>query len=262
MRDSPLPPFFLGELTFFLQKIPVQAVSQSQNPHWRGEISLCGVDGTKGDLYAHKDALLHPQEHHVFELLHYDRRRYSYLLGRYSAKGALAGASGSTNGREFWIQNGVLGEPCVEGSPFSLSIAHADTWGIAVAGPQSLRLGIDVESKDRFHKPILELLRSPEYDRVRSIATHDADAQGILWTAKESLAKCLGIGFSTPLRIFEVGDLAHRGSVYSVKFTNFPTHQGYVWSLNGIWMALCLGCACVLNVQQTRIGEGLFSNSA
>ena len=232
------------------QKIPVCATPHSQDPQWREDLFLCVVEGTEATLAPFQHDLLHAQEKKRFEEMHYPRRRQSYLLGRYAAKKALQGAvqgdwqedwryrDPSRLPLEIWIQSGLLGEPFIEGRSQALSIAHGGTYGIAIVGSGRVSLGIDIEPLILLRNLTADALSVSESHLISTCGVSVEESLGIFWTAKEALAKCLGVGLSVPFSLFEVGHMERWGSVTWLTFSNFPAFQGCVWKFKESLIAL------------------------
>jgi phosphopantetheinyl transferase len=138
----------------------------------------------------------------------------------------------------------------VEGKTNALSIAHTGECGIAIAGSGRIALGIDIEPVTRFRSLKTDILCGEEHRLIAAFGGEDDNTQGIFWTAKEALAKCVGTGLSTPLCVFEVGHVERWGPMTSLRFRNFPAFQGYVWQNGSFFVALCLRCAEVTSVSQ------------
>jgi len=140
------------------------------------------------------------EERARFERLRVDGARADFLAGRVAAKLALAalGGAGIPEAQRIEIRRGCWHQPCVigAGDAAAVTLAHSGGLAVAVAFDERLRCGVDIERR-----------RRPVGDVVRHETTADetawAEAGGVgeaetrwllLWTAREAIGKCLGVG--------------------------------------------------------------------
>jgi len=75
-----------------------------------------------------QESVLHPKEKEYFEALRFDRRKASYLMGRYCAKKALSYQLQGQKLNTILIKSGVFEQPIVyapENKGVQVSIAHS-----------------------------------------------------------------------------------------------------------------------------------------
>ena len=160
----------------------------------------------------------------------HDRRRQSYLLGRYAAKVALQQLIPGSSLKAFEIGSGVFGQPlALYGAPGppGITISHSGDLAVALAFPIGHPMGVDVEQIDPERLNTIQSVMSP---RERAWADHSLRDQAVLstlvWTAKEALSKTIGCGLMTPLEIFNLSDLQPTGpGTWEGWFENFAQYK-------------------------------------
>lgn len=187
-------------------------------------------------------ACLHPGEVPYYQRLKVERRRQSYLLGRYTAKKALTAYGGGGDPTQILIGYGHFGQPVVRCDWLrnaEVSITHADSVAAALAGAEGCQAGIDIEPVDPGR---LDLLRvqatAAELAMLRSVPLAEAPALTLLWTAKEALAKALKIGFTVPMELFEVERVDVQGDQIACAFRQFPVFRAISYRLAGFMLSL------------------------
>ncbi|WP_347489145.1 4'-phosphopantetheinyl transferase superfamily protein [Desulfoscipio sp. XC116] len=168
---------------------------------------------------------LHPQELRYFETLTFEKRKRSYLLGRYSAKHALSILTGETNLWDVHIKQGIFNHPIVinkKNQNIQVSISHCDNIGAAVAFPESLPMGIDIEQIDFNKNNLLELpITEKEKELIKTLPFSNSIMLIVLWTAKEALSKILKTGMATPFQVYEINQLKIKHSYIVSYFKQF-----------------------------------------
>lgn len=135
---------------------------------------------------------------------------------------SLAAMDLSVSEKDIEIKTDVYGKPYITGyEQWHFSITHtAGMIGIAVSDEQ---VGIDVE---KIHSADLRIAKrfftDQEYLRIENSENKDRCFFEI-WTKKEAYLKYTGKGLRTPLRCFDVFELAH-------KFESFE-EDGYMYSV-------------------------------
>ncbi|MCZ8521627.1 4'-phosphopantetheinyl transferase family protein [Paenibacillus caseinilyticus] len=165
-----------------------------------------------------------------FHKLRYERRRLSFLLGRYAAKLAVSAWTGAADLRQTEIESGIFGQPVVRcgSSLAAVSISHSQELGAAAAYPDLCPLGIDIEKREPRNQAALERqLTEGEKALARQLPGIMAmDLFGlVLWTIKESLSKALKTGFTVPMELFEVKKVAEENGCWHSTFVHFPLYQ-------------------------------------
>jgi len=143
--------------------------------------------------------------------MRFTKRRTEYLLRRWVGKQAVAAALGMPGDRaalaRIEIANRASGAPyvVVDGRPSQLSLSLTDRagWGICLVGPDSTRVGCDLEIVEaRSPGFVSDFLTEEEQGFVASQAAGDARdaAANLLWSAKESALKVLQTGLRRDTR--------------------------------------------------------------
>jgi 4'-phosphopantetheinyl transferase len=188
---------------------------------------LCLSKASLGDLETARDSFLHPKEHLHFDTLNYPKRQYSYLLGRYCAKQAVAAYTDQSNLAATHIDNGVFQQPIVSGlqhSNIDVSISHASAIGAALAFPQAHPMGIDIE---RIHHSKSKALQT--YVTIAERMRFGSEIIGLtlLWTVKEALSKVLKCGLMVPHELLEVETVTVNADFSTSYFKNFYQYKAF-----------------------------------
>ena len=178
---------------------------------------------------------LGPIETTYFSALRSERRRKSYLLGRYAAKLALRGPLAEPDPKGIEIVKGVFEQPIVHSvrkGGWGVTISHADSLAVCLAFPAGHPFGVDVERIDQARQEtILSQLSPEETGWVESSTTDRHRVATALWAAKEALSKVLTTGLMTPLRIYNLSEFSPIGSgAWEGLFQNFGQYKVRVWT--------------------------------
>lgn len=177
--------------------------------------------------------LLDSHERRYFESLHFERRRISYLLGRFAAKNAVAGLVDETDFIKLGIVPGVFNQPVVH-QPTSevvgVSISHSGDVACALAFPQVHPMAIDIEQIDITKVDAIKAHITPaELD----LTEHDRPPEEVLctliWTAKEALSKSLGCGMTAPFELMETTAIVVDSTAFCGRFKNFSQYKFRSW---------------------------------
>jgi 4'-phosphopantetheinyl transferase len=185
-------------------------------------------------LARHSGEFLHPREIEVFNAFEVHKRQASYLLGRFTAKSALA---------EYWgpgfaapavaIAAGVFNQPVIEcnpGRPAGVSISHSDHLACSLAFPEVHPMAIDVEEVDASRTHIMLTQMGPhELDLAVAQCADINLAVTLLWTAKEALSKALRCGLTCPCELLETSQLEKERDYYVGYFKNFVQYKAMSW---------------------------------
>lgn len=178
---------------------------------------------------------LHTEELATFGALKMERRRASYLLGRYTAKRALETCCGARfPASEIQIASGVFNQPVVHYSgsrPYGVSISHSERVVCSVAYPEEHPMAIDVEELDASRTHVmLTQMGEAEIEQARSVCGSPDLAATVVWSAKEAVSKALRCGMTCPFEVLETcGMDAHAGG-YVGYFKNFAQYKFQSWS--------------------------------
>ena len=191
--------------------------------------SLCMTKYYQDEDYLAMVKCLHPQERIFYGNFKFTKRQSSYLLGRLTAKRAIAALTGEAVLDRILIEQGFFNQPVVSRPEqnIQVSITHCGNLGGALAFPEVCPMGIDIETIDYSKVKVLETqITSGENEILASLGQTYVRGLTIIWTAKEALSKVLKTGLLTPLYIFEMDTIFvdKQGEVIGY-FKNFPQYQ-------------------------------------
>jgi len=144
--------------------------------------------------------------------LRFERRRKSWLLGRWSAKNLLrAVLPGDLELADIQIENEAGGAPFaqVDGRPVSgcLTISHREDWAMAAyAAHPDLQIGADLEIVPAASPDFLKDYLSPAELEIAARLSERERARWMIlaWSAKEAVLKALRIGLRADTRSVEI----------------------------------------------------------
>ncbi len=179
-----------------------------------GRFASLGTDSYPA-LKEHAATILHPEELAYFVPLPAERRRISYLLGRYAAKRALQPGLGNPAFADIRIAPGIFQNPVVcfpMSDPWQVSITHSEAMVCAVAFPAVHPMALDIESIDpeRVATMASQCVEAELAEAAR-LGLEAPAAATLLWTAKEALSKTLHTGLTCPFALFEIQSLERIG---------------------------------------------------
>lgn len=178
--------------------------------------------------------ILHPEELAYFKPLPAERRRISYLLGRYAAKRALLPGLGNPAFADIRIAPGIFQNPVVcfpMSDPWQVSITHSEAMVCAVAFPAVHPMALDIESIDpeRVATMASQCVAS-ELAEAAQLGLEAPSAATLLWTAKEALSKTLHTGLTCPFALFEIQSLDRIGDFeYRGLYKNLAQYRFHSW---------------------------------
>ncbi|MEM9444385.1 MAG: 4'-phosphopantetheinyl transferase superfamily protein [Verrucomicrobiota bacterium] len=192
---------------------------------------------TLQDLEPLSDLYLEESERAYAQSLKFDRRRASYSLGRYCGKIALGAYLDESDLQKISIKAGVFGQPVVDylrPHDAQVSIAHTESLGAALAFSEEHPMGLDVEVIDSSRdETIAKTFTEHESVLHSKLGIDQSSAYVLIWTIKEAVAKVLRTGITTPLKIFEVKELAREGKFWISSLKNFPQYKIYSYIEEG-----------------------------
>ncbi|MFX0197996.1 MAG: 4'-phosphopantetheinyl transferase [Candidatus Hodarchaeota archaeon] len=178
---------------------------------------------------------LHPQELDYYKTLPVEKRKRSFSLGRYSAKKALSALTGESDLQCTLIERGLFNHPVLVNpnhQNIQVSISHCDDIGVALAFPEALPMGIDVEKVDPDKNKVLESqMTEKEKELIKSTPCSYSTLLVVLWTAKEALSKVLKTGLMSPFTISEISSLTVGQGTMVCNFRNFAQYKGIAFNL-------------------------------
>ena len=172
-------------------------------------------------------SMLHMHEKEHYNTLRFDPRRQSYLLGRLTAKKAIARLAG-IDARSFYIDQGIFEFPVVKGTGQNIqaTISHCDDIGMALAFPEEHPLGLDIEQISGEKADAIKSQISPaEEALLQSCNIPQLTGYTIAWTIKEALTKIIRTGLTMDLRLTEIKSLEEDGRQYVTTFRHFSQYK-------------------------------------
>lgn len=159
------------------------------------------------------DAWLSPGERERAASLRLPKRRDDFRLGRFTAKRALAAVLGLPDESPSLARIDVRARPdgapeaWCDGQRFrSLSISHCAGRALAVVGPGDAALGCDLEQVEpRSQGFALDYFRPGERAWLGAAVPDERPLRAtLLWSAKESVLKVVGVGLRETTQAVEV----------------------------------------------------------
>lgn len=162
-------------------------------------------------------------------MLKFEKRKISYLVGRYAAKQAISVLIGEKNLKSILVQKGIFGHPiatCLHEQNVQVSISHCNRLGAALAFSEAHPLGIDIEEVNAARSRALEgQITFAEKELIKNLPFGYDRMLTVLWTAKEALSKILKTGLTTPFHLFEVNKLEANHDYTISFFENFMQYK-------------------------------------
>jgi 4'-phosphopantetheinyl transferase len=170
------------------------------------------VDSQQGELEA--PGFLSPSELQKYSAFKFPKRRNEWLLGRWAAKTLVHSlpAYQQYAMHQIEILNTPQGAPYIQlpdrAAPAEyLSISHSGNFALcALATGLDLQIGIDMEKVDEHTETFILDYFTPTERRLvdKYPAESRAMAVTLIWSAKESMLKALGVGLHWDTRTVEV----------------------------------------------------------
>jgi len=190
----------------------------------------------KADLPALEQQLgfLHPSELAVYQRFPAAKRKLSYLLGRLTAKHAVAALYTITDLPAIQINSGVFEFPIVSHPQIhqvQVSITHSANLGLAIAFPEAHPMAVDFEQIRPENIETLETAITPaEKKLLQAAGINNVNGYTTLWTAKEALSKILKTGLTAGFEILETAAIQRTGSLTEITFKHFSQYKALSFS--------------------------------
>lgn len=169
-----------------------------------------------------------------YSSMKFERRRTSFLLGRYASKKALSCYFDEPDLSAIAIVSGVFGQPVVHylsSSPAALTISHTLQAACAIASPGVHPMGLDFESIDEAKSEVIKSQMTPdELALLVDTTGSEITALTIMWSAKEALSKILMCGLTCPFKLLAVRSLCQYGDSYEGEYLNFQQYKFRSWA--------------------------------
>ena len=193
------------------------------------QAGFCMLQGDLQELIA-KLNLLHSEERTYYDHLTFDRRKQSYLLGRFAAKKAIGALAAYEDLEKIAIAAGIFQFPVVKYSVtrnLQVCITHCDNLGIALAYPEVHPLGIDIEKTNKANIDVIKgQLTADELTLTKAIPLSDDASCTMIWTMKEALSKILRTGLTMDMNVLEIQSLVKEGpDLYSSHFKHLIQYK-------------------------------------
>ncbi|MEQ7053655.1 4'-phosphopantetheinyl transferase superfamily protein [Paenibacillaceae sp. P-4] len=172
--------------------------------------------------------VLHPNESAYLEELRFDRRKKSYIAGRYSAKRAVTELMPTLRYQSIFVESGVFGQPFLvleQASNLQVSITHSGCVGAAIAFPESHPMGIDLEFMNDDKLGIMERhMTAQERGFINRVNCSYPLLVTMLWTSKEALSKVLRTGLTVSMGLLEIQEIKECNGVIRCTYSQFPQY--------------------------------------
>jgi phosphopantetheinyl transferase len=226
-RDPLSPPFSRDGRELFELPFPaaIRFVPEEVARWLKAQLEGGGRPPILSELLSREEIKAWPPSKHL-------KRTFEWLLGRLAAKEAICQWIASARSvplslQEIEIITDERGKPMVNRSwpdpidPPNISLSHVDEIALAIAGPASHAVGIDLERRNRINMDrddFERMVNTPaERDQLRKAADWEEEAI-CYWTAKEAAAKALGFGFTVNPKELEVTRPAQPGREGLVRY--------------------------------------------
>jgi 4'-phosphopantetheinyl transferase len=198
------------------------------------------------ELHDKCSLVLHSNELIYYQRLSTQRRKMSFLLGRYAAKQAISTLLHMYEPQYAKIEiiPGIFQQPIVKfqtPEPVGISISHTNEYACAIAFPIIHPMAIDVERVDILNLEAIKSQILPQELHAEALCQlSELTKCTIIWTAKEALSKVLKCGMMSPFSIFETVNLSEQGSWYVGHFPNFGQYKFHAWVLEDHVISIAL----------------------
>ncbi|RAJ81925.1 phosphopantetheinyl transferase [Chitinophaga dinghuensis] len=187
----------------------------------------------KADLAALEQQLgfLHPSELAIYRQFPSENRKISYLLGRLTAKHAVAALHTITDLQAIQINRGIFEFPIVSHPQIQqvqVSITHSNNLGMAIAFPEAHPMAIDFETIRQDNMEALDVAIMPaEKNLLRAAGLSTVNGYTLLWTVKEALSKVLKTGLTAGFEILETDAIQTTGGLTETTFKHFSQYKAW-----------------------------------
>ena len=204
----------------------------------------CAHESQFSDLESECGRILHRNELSYFRTLKFEKRRCTYLLGRYAGKKALSKQLNESDLTEIEIATGIFTQPVVRypsREHAGVSISHTDSYACALSFPEEHPMGVDLEMA---RESKVDVMKSQILEEELKLAgrwelnqTHRAT---IIWTAKEALSKVVRCGMMNPFEGYAICEPERMDSSCRGRFRNFGQYKFQSWVLDSFVLTIVL----------------------
>jgi 4'-phosphopantetheinyl transferase len=197
------------------------------------------------NILSNIEHVLHAGEIAYFTNLKAEKRRLSYLIGRYAAKTAICQYLSETDMTAIAIERGIFDQPLVKFSSADcpdVTISHCDHLAVGIAFEPGHIMGVDIECIDLSKTHVFRSqLTDPEVSKSESNFDDYRIGYHLMWTAKESLSKAIKCGLTVPFSILEIDQIDkinQDGFVFT--FKNFAQYKCFSWLIKEHLLSIVL----------------------
>jgi 4'-phosphopantetheinyl transferase len=218
-----------------------------------------------GDIYSDlkKDpsSFLHSDEISYFNAIRTEKRKKSFIMGRYACKIALSNLLKDPFMNDLDIVNGVFGQPFLRyHSNYvpEISITHASEYAFSIALEPGYNVAVDVEilldsDIDRFESS----LSCREKVLMKGISPAPDAASSVFWSSKEAVSKLIGTGFTAEMDIFELSGIVEiDDEIYCSRYKNF--RKILCWSFIAGKMVLSVAMPDILHFDHLHLRDFIY----
>jgi phosphopantetheinyl transferase len=198
---------------------------KQNNNEWIG--GLCIANQLLMDLHNIQELFFDDNDKEYYNSLIYEKRRSSFLLGRYCSKHSAA-VFNNLLLTEISIQIGIFQQPvihCPTQHNLQISLSHSDTIGFAITFPEKCPIGVDVEKICSTKTEAMISQMTIEEMSLPLILDSRNKQLTLLWTVKEALSKVLRCGIMMPFHILEIESIVYSKNIIRGHFKNFPQYH-------------------------------------
>nr|AAY00051.1 phosphopantetheinyltransferase [uncultured bacterial symbiont of Discodermia dissoluta] len=205
--------------------------------------------------------ILHPEECLRYASMKFERRRTSFLLGRYAAKKALSSYFDESDLSTIAVLSGVFGQPVVHYLSSScpiVTISHASQAACAIASPDVHPMGLDLESIDAAKsEAIKSQMTSDELGFLLGSTASDITGLTMMWSAKEALSKILMCGLMCPFELLAIRSLSQNEAYYEGEYLNFHQYKFQSWVMEAAVCTIAFPRRTQIEIDMTLFLEAL-----
>lgn len=203
--------------------------SNSYMIHINDMFSLCIYKINEVNEYQKINQYLTEEEKKYTENLKFEKRLYSYLIGRYTAKRAIADFCNIGSLDSIEIKQGVFYQPYISSKGLNdvdISLTHCNHIGGAVAFSKSIMMGIDIEQVLTKNIEVISTQCSKsEILMIKNIFKKEEVGLTINWCLKEAMSKAIKTGFAASIDMFEIKKIEQYEQCYIAEYEKFGQYR-------------------------------------
>jgi phosphopantetheinyl transferase len=235
---------------------PLSVTHDKKNLH----VGLCFSLIDFGIISLNFEQFLHPNEINYFSKLNFPRRQFSYLLGRFCGKQAIAFLTGDANLSNIFIDNGVFQQPIVKHKAFSnvqVSLSHTHQLGAAIAFPEEIPMAIDIEEICSKNRSAIDSQLTQRERQILSSLHSQKDDDGehltLMWTVKEALSKVLKCGLMINFELLEINSIKKDQDFIYSTFRNFHQYETISFQIQNSYCSIVYPKKTIMGIDLKEI---------